>query len=256
MEVSIELYKKLLEKGYKNCSSKERKVYIACKDKYGSDLVVAHMNEAKSVPEKSIGEALGIGDPKGAPDDQIVIKRAELEGMMKKMLADQKEELQVMGPEDQLNVWKPKKTEGPPIRYAFMKKYRKDSESPLGMITEFKHHRWDQDERTREMNKDIYKMTVLYDNGEEETTEISLMEFSKLTEYEKVKIIKMDKEEKELVSGYVHKPRVKNGYAMRGTNYPADGVKVPMTVTTAEYTATIVRENGQKLVLPEKYLNQ
>jgi len=252
--ITLLQYKELKQKGYGNLSEVERKDYREALKAYGKDIVQAHVNEATTVKAPTLAEETGAVDPKGKHDDTLVIKRSELEAMFNQMMEDRKAQEQVTGSSDELNTWRKKKDEGPMIRTAKMRRYQKDSDSPIGLVVGFKHHKWDRDERTLEMNKDIYKLTVMYEDSQEDI-ELPYGELAKMENFETVKIMKLDKEEKEMIQGYVNRPQTKNGYVMRGERYPANGEMVPLKVMSADYTAHIVRENGQKLTIDARFLN-
>jgi len=252
--ITLEKYKELKERGWKKLSATEREEYSEGLKHYGQNIVQAHINQTLQIPTATLAEETGVVDPKGKHDDTLVIKRSELDAMFKQMTEERDAARQITGGEDELNTWKKKKDEGPIIRTARMRRYQKDSDSPVGLIVGFKHHKWDRDERTLEMNKDIYKLTVMYEDRQEEV-ELPYGELAKMENFETVKIMKLDKEDKEMIQGYVNRPQTRNGYTMRGERYPANGELVPLTVTSADYTAHIVRENGQKLTIDAKYLN-
>jgi hypothetical protein len=86
--ITLERYTELKQKDYKNLKADERKEYSEGLKKYGSSIKDAYLNEAKGEnrPDLPIATKVGMDDPKGAPDDTLVLKRSELEKMFEEML--------------------------------------------------------------------------------------------------------------------------------------------------------------------------
>uniref|UniRef100_A0A6M3LQB7 Uncharacterized protein n=1 Tax=viral metagenome TaxID=1070528 RepID=A0A6M3LQB7_9ZZZZ len=256
--ITLERYKELKQKPYNKLTHEERREYSEGLKEYGKDIVQAHMKEAKgelpSQQVKPMTEETGIVDDQGAPDDKIVLKRSELQDMLKQMI-EEREANQPKADEVPLNTWVSEGKKKDMQRTARLRLYQKDSDSPIGIVTGFKHHKWGQNPRTLEMNVDIYKVSLVYDDGTQEEIEMPYEEFSKMELKEEVKILKIDVAEKVMTQGYVNKPQQKNGYIVYGDRYPRTGERIPLEVKSADYTAHIERPNGQKLTLDIKYLN-
>ena len=247
--MTLERYKELKDKGWKTLSHVERTEYKELKDKYGDDLVKAHFEQTVEKADVPVDAVL-----EGDKDDKIILKRSELEELIAKSIAKEKEKT-VSGAEPSLmGIWKEKKSEKQNMP-ATLRKYQKDSDSPEGLVIDMKHHKWKKDPRTMRMNVDIYKFKLLYDDGTTEEFEAPLEEVMKVHSYEKVEIIKMEKKELEMITGYVGRPIKKDGYTMRGDHYEPAGASIPLKVTTDVYTATVKRENGQELTLLADKLN-
>ena len=60
---------------------------------------------------------------------------------------------------------------------ATLKLWQKDTNSPLGVVVDFKHLRFDYDENSRQHDKDIYEFTVMYDDGTTEKVQMPIIDF-------------------------------------------------------------------------------
>jgi hypothetical protein len=146
---------------------------------------------------------------------------------------------------------------------ATIKIYRKDSDSPAGVIVKavvFKNNDWD--EETHKFNKLVYTVTLRYDDGTTEDVKLGAMELADLREIEKVEIIKEERRTLRKVEDYVPMPdRDKAGFPKRildgGSGYGKSVGKgqIPLEVFKVESTVTIRRKNGQEFQMENSNLN-
>lgn len=146
---------------------------------------------------------------------------------------------------------------------ATIKIYRKDAESPEGVIIKavvFKDNEFN--EETHKYDKLVYNITVKYGDGKDEILKIDAMEFAKLREIEKVEIIKEDRKVLRKVEDYVPRPdRDKDGYPKRilgggpGFGQSIGSGQVPLEVFIIKSTVTIKRRDGQEIEMSNDYLN-
>lgn len=146
---------------------------------------------------------------------------------------------------------------------ATVKIYKEDEDQEPGIIIKAKVFKDNEfNEETRKYDKLVYVITVRTDDGETKEYKIDAQRLSKITEVERVEIIKEDSRKLRKVQEYVVAPaRDKDGYPKRmlggGTGYGTsigDG-KVPLEVFRVESTVTVKRMNGQEFEMDSKYLN-
>lgn len=146
---------------------------------------------------------------------------------------------------------------------ATLKIYRKDSESPAGVviaISTFKNNAFD--EETRKNDKLILNMKIKYEDGKEVDEKIDAKDFTKIREIEKVEIIKEDSRVLRKVEDYVRIPeKDKDGYPRRvlsgGSGYGQNvgTSSVPLEVFMVKSTVTVKRKNGQTIQMSSDFLN-
>jgi len=222
-------------------------------DKFG-------MKPNKNWKEETIRAKLEGTEPPEKSPETISITKEEL----KQLLKEAKEEASVQAGQNltQMNVggWEEKKDDKGANKRAHMKLYQKDTDSPLGLIIDWKHLRFDYDEKSRDYDKDIYKITVLYDDSTEEV-EMSLLDFIKINNYETVEIIETKRKKLIKKEGQVRRTgRNKEGYAMSphpmgGTDHVIMGDFTDMIVERIEETHIIKRPDGRTLEIPNGRLN-
>ncbi len=165
-----------------------------------------------------------------------------------------------------VGMWTPKKPSKPKDLTATLKRYRDDSDSPEGLIIDWKFFKNEYDENTRKYDKPMYKLTIWYPKGQNPSTSkkeviMPLEQFAAITNRITVKILKQDKEEFELVQGFVRmKEKTKDGYPVVGLNKEIGfvGDAIPAVVTMHRFTAHIElpREyDSEKLIIPSDRLN-
>jgi len=146
---------------------------------------------------------------------------------------------------------------------ATVKIYRKNAESPAGVIVKvivFKNNEFN--EETRKYDKLVYTVTLRYDDGTTEDIKIDAMELSKIREIEKVEIIKENSRTLRKVQEYVpYAEKDREGYPKRilsgGSGYGTSvGTgKVPLEVFMVKSDVTVRRNNGQEFEMSADFLN-
>jgi len=145
---------------------------------------------------------------------------------------------------------------------ATLKLYQKDTNSPKGLVVDFKHLKYDYDENTRKYDKDMYELTVLYDDKNVEKVVIPLVDFSHINDIERVEIIETEEKRMSKVYGKIRRPsKNREGYTM--SDYPGSGLIekhpsegwVDEKVTMVDTTCKIRRPNGDILTIKNEKLN-
>ena len=139
---------------------------------------------------------------------------------------------------------------------ATLKLYRKDTDSPAGVITKWKRLRIEQDPETKKFNYEIFTLTIRYDGGREETMEIPVIGFLRFNEYERVDIIEMKEKKMQMSQGTTNQSRVSRDDI--GNELIMDdktGVKVPLIVIQDATEMLIRRPNGEQFWIGAQYLN-
>jgi len=180
-----ELQKKIKEGGYASLNGEERKVWKAHKESL----------EASEVKGKEAGG-----------EEIITLKKSDLDTIINSIvdkkiahLSEQNEALgnQLSGVEQGLGltdwqVWKDPKTGN---KTATFRVYREDGSAEAGIIIDRKFHKNEYDENTREHDKMMYKITVLYDDESTKDYIIPLIDLTQMPEMETIEILeqKVDK---------------------------------------------------------------
>ncbi len=200
--------------------------------------------------------------------DTITLKKEDLFKMVEEIAEEKVQKFklaQQTGMAQAHGKWQDVDTNQKRKHTARMKLWRKTTDDDWGMIIDWKHLRFDYDENTRTHDKDIYRITLLYEDGAKKEEEIMLKEFAEINDIEQVDIVEMDKKTQERidpnnpkirrspqVGGYTFSP----GYDMYGLKMPdAGGIYVDNIVTQDKITCTIRRQNGQTLTLDSSRLN-
>lgn len=146
---------------------------------------------------------------------------------------------------------------------ATLKVYRKDSDSPAGVVincTTFKNNAFN--EETRKNDKVIFNITLKYDDNTTEDLKIDAMDFVKIREIEKVEIIKEDRRTLRKVEDYIIVPdKDREGYPKRvldgGTGYGQNvgTMKTPLEVFMVKSEVVVRRKNGQEITMSSDFLN-
>jgi PII-like signaling protein len=192
----------------------------------------------------------------------ITMTEAELRKLIKETQLEAKEDT-LASVEPQLGVgeWQDKGEEDTQNKTARMRLYQEDSESELGLVVNLKFFK-----NVREETIDgvqvvqYYKMTVLYEDGEK-VHDITLLDFSRVANYEIVEIIETEEKPIRRVLGKVLKTPKKDGYSMSGhvgggdVKTFAGGEWVDQEENKLKVTHTIKRPSGQTLKLDNSKLN-
>lgn len=132
----------------------------------------------------------------------------------------------------------------------------------MGIIIDWRFYKKIFNEETRKVDKPVYKIIVLYDNGDKKEYEIEWGQFAAITDLETVEIINEDKKVLAMSQGTVNKAFMDSEGYVWG-NHPDGQVKVkgeittkvPLIVKRHEIICTVKRENGQVFTLNADRLN-
>ena len=145
---------------------------------------------------------------------------------------------------------------------AQFKLWRKDTDQVWGLIVDWKHLRFDYDENSRKYDKDIYKVTLMDDQGNKSEVEMTIKELGEINEKETVQIIDMQKKVQVMSMGKVRRsPKTRDGYTLspgvnlEGLIRPDGGEWVDQSVTRDLITCTVKRKNGQVFEINANRLN-
>ena len=204
------------------------------------------------IPEEVVADI-----PAPTEDDRI----AKLEAMVNKLAgenSDLREETSKMQ-----DGWGEYESPVDANKTATVKIYRKDADSPRGVITSakvFKNNA--KNDENGKFDRLIYKITVLYEDKKEDNFKIDAMELAAIKEIEKVEIIKENSRTLRKVQDYVPQAaKTSDGYPKRmlsgGTGYGSSigSGQVPLEVFMVKSTVTIKRSNGQEIEMENENLN-
>lgn len=144
---------------------------------------------------------------------------------------------------------------------AKMKVYRNNEEEPFKLVVDWKRIRLERDEVTREMTVQIYKLTLLDDDGKTSEKEMRWEEFMKIDTYETVEIISTRETPLRKSHGMVRRaPKVKGYTYSRGVDLDVDSVgksggMVEAWEIAIDHTHKVKRPNGQIITINNSRLN-
>ena len=140
--------------------------------------------------------------------------------------------------------------------------WRENTEQEFGLIVDWKHLRFDYDEKSRDYDKDIYKITLLMPDDTRRDAELPLKDFGDIKDIETVQIIEMDKVQQVAKIGTIRKsPQTRDGYklspgvGLEGLLIPASNEWVDQLVTREKITCSVRRKNGQVFSVDSSRLN-
>jgi len=135
--------------------------------------------------------------------------------------------------------------------------YQKDADSPVGVVTDLKTVRYDQDPITKLHNVDIIRATITYEDDKTEQFEYPIGDHIKIfTKREEVEIVKEERKKMKMDKGMVYKAKsIKEGGIKTRMAGELTNVLVPMRERFLVPIITIKRRNGQELVLPPRVVN-
>lgn len=166
--------------------------------------------------------------------------------------------------------WRAEKPTSEITRTAKLRIYRPDSDSEEGVIIDSVFHKRERNEDTLEV-EDMYKLTVLMPDGTTKNTILSLAEWTSISEFEIVQIVKQDREKltrfqagqqayvspSPVVNGYIQSPVVGNADArFDNKHYIESGERVPLEETMDKITCTVRLSDGREFVIDSSKLNQ
>ncbi len=244
----------LKEKGWVNLTGEERTEYKAL-----SEADTPKVEETKDEVKKD--------SAKGKPAT-VTMTKEELERFVEseilkfKKLESEKSRFAggISRSEVEWHEWKEPKRQN---KTATFRLYRVDGDSPWGIIVDWRFFKNVFDEGTRKVDKPVYKIVVQYDDNSRKEYEIEWIEFAKITDIERVEIIKEEKKVMAMSQGSVTKAfKDSQGYIYG--NHPDGGdikikgevsAKVPLIVKRDQITVTVKRENGQEFTINADRLN-
>jgi len=135
--------------------------------------------------------------------------------------------------------------------------WQKDADSPLGVVTDLKTIRHDQDPITKLHNVDIIRATITFENEKTHNFEFPIGDLIKIfTLREEVIIVKEERKKMKMDRGMVHKVKtVKEGGINTRMAGEVTNVMIPLRERFLIPIITIKRRNGQVLVLPPRVVN-
>ncbi len=139
---------------------------------------------------------------------------------------------------------------------ATIKVYQTDTNSPKGLIVDWKRLKTAQDPETKKFNRDIYALTVRYDDGREETIEISVGEFNRFQEIERVEILEFKDRKMAMKQGEtLRSVKTKDDMGNEMTMDAKTGEKVPLMVLRDETICKVKRSSGEVFDINVNRLN-
>ncbi len=202
-------------------------------------------------------------------EEKIVLSKAELNALMDSKIAALRDEnaalkTQNQGLEKQVGIgdWKAVEDTRKRKHTATFRMWRPDTDQPFALIVDWKHLRYDYDENSRKHDKDIYKLTLLHEDGTKTHTEMSLSEFATIGDVETVEI--SEKEDTELVKvhGKIRKAAkgrdgatMSRNVAYPGIDVPDGGEWVDLEERKIESSFLVTRKDGQTFRINGNRLN-
>lgn len=210
-----------------------------------------NLNGSERKEMKALEGELGPVSENGS-NETVTISKQELSSMVERLVQAQLGGGELDDPTLSFLSITKQAAKKPIIHTATLKRYRKDTDSPVGHIVDWKHLRYDYDEKSRREDRDIYKITVRYEGGKTEEVEVPLEAWATITDKIKVKILKQDKEPYERFHGFVdRKFLTKDGYVTDR----ATGTQVRAVEILDVYTATVELPDGDVFKMPSDRLN-
>lgn len=192
---------------------------------------------------------------------KITLTEEQLEQMLRKAQADGQEAGKT-GRQLNAGGWEEFKPEKSANKKAKMKLYRKDTDQDFSLLIDWKRLRHEINPQTREVTRQIYKLTLLGDDGKEWTTELPWEEFIQINDYEEVEIVATNEKLLRKSHGLIRKtPQIKgytysNGVDGVSVDSKGDaGEMVEAFEVAMEHNHVIKRPNGQTLTIHNSRLN-
>ena len=216
-------YEELKTKGWQNLNSDERKQFQELKKSQPIEMPPVEIEKPK--------------------DETITLTKTSLKQMMEEIRTEERAKTQKIKD----NEWQEFKAPAKRKHTCTMKVYRKDSESEPGIIVDWKRIRTERDPETKKMTYHIYKLTIRYDDGHEDTVEIPVHEFNSFQETETCEIIKIEERKLQKKQGETRASKISRddtgNEMILGDEKTSDSV--PLIVVKDSPILTIKRPNGQ-----------
>ena len=245
-------------------SNSER--FLELKQKGWNNLNGEQREEYKKLQE-AIEQGNGDAEPQPNNDDgKITVSREELDKIIAEQVAkqtvDSERRMESLERQVGMGDWKLAKKEKPMLRTARFKVWQKDSKSPEGLVVDWKHHKFEYDERSRAYDKDVYVYTIAYpekdkkfEDWKKEEIEMPLEAFAAINKHETVTILKREVEVAERSHGQVRRTlKTKEGYTYLNPNMTGDEI-VDLVETKEVATCIVEMADGTTFTISEDRLN-
>lgn len=135
--------------------------------------------------------------------------------------------------------------------------WQKDSDSPLGVVTDLKTIRRDMDPETKKHNVDILRATITYDDGKTEQFEYAIgKHYEIFTMSEIVEIVEEKRDKMKQDKGAIYKTKSKmEGGILTRFEGERTNEQVPLRERFLVPTYVVRRRDGHEYTLPAKVIN-
>ena len=210
----------------------------------------------EDIPEEPVKEVKN-------SSDTIEVDKAEFESL-KEMVANLKTSQESLEQQSGLGTWKLWEEPKKPNSTATLKVFQETSDSEKALIVDWKHDRFVMKDVPASdgglisvIDKDIYKIKLLYADNSEKWVELPLPTFARITETIKVEILSKEKTELYQNQGQVAKTyKDKEGYRLaKGGQVVKTDEIVDLIVKMNKVVCTVKLPDGRKLKIPAERLN-
>lgn len=234
-------FEELQEKGWRNLDAAEREEYSSLKKMEETENLIKPAN----IPPKKETIEVTKDELKSMIQDgiQSYIKAANSE------------------PARTSDGWHEEK-ESSDVKFARIKVYQEDTNSEKGLIVDWKFLKNEFNELTRKHDKQIYELTVKYKDREKKVN-MELLDFTRIKDYEEVKILSTESKKMVKVTGKVRRAmQDKSGYTRSvfagsggAVDRPIVGDFVDEKVERIESFHKVQLQNGEILEINNSRLN-
>ena len=231
------------------------------KNREYSDVMIPGTPQGESTPEPQAP----------ATEGTIVVKQSELQRMANEIaeskiaeIRQEQSDMRMMeqNRSKQYGDWSEVGDKGTKKYFAKFKLWRPDTDSPEGLIVDWKHLRFDYDKNSRKHDKDIYKITLLYEDDSRKDVEMPLLVFGMINNEERVEIISTKSKELKMSQGKVRRSGKHKDGATMSKNVQDPGIDsfdtndwVDLEVRRLDRSMTVKRSSGQIFEVKEGRLN-
>jgi hypothetical protein len=252
--MSKERYKELKNKGWQNLNKDERVEYSNFKNSYdGADA---------NMPKPTVSQ------PKENTEEKISLSKSELSKLLEDVAEKAVREQYMSKDKDgnkklygKFGEWSEVDEADNALQTATFKLWQESADQEKGLIIKADYLKDEWNEEEHKFNKIVYRIELLYTDGKTETKDVDLRQLVKISDVEKVKIVKNDRKKMVKTDGTVIvTPKNKDNYQVRRVDFnpmgdSSGGFEVPLTVERYEEVFTLKRDNGQEFQAEAKYLN-
>lgn len=158
--------------------------------------------------------------------------------------------------------WQVEESLKPRTHHSWLKLYRENADEEYGLIVKWEKYKTITNELTGAIRQELYRITCLYPNDSTKEFTIPLLDLARISDREKVEVIKIDRKKLVKIHGKVQKSIVdKEGYT-RSANISDPEIQgektgnwVDLREVRDETTVTIKRNSGQTYTMSDLYLN-